>query len=379
MKIFTAYPVLSFLIFMSFGFGQSTAPDSRFALFVEVPSTKIDPSHADYARDKIAAELTKLNFPIITHEAVINAVAQISDPNHVSAHKSLSENNMQSLAQLLNADYFICFTLNDFRSESKDLPRFDRKIFTHSLSANFRVVSSSTAASSFGESLTAIKKIPITSNIQIEVSKIGLINELIDDVCEQLSKYIFKRQSITKSQASPTDSSLYQRNKAASPTAPSNLAGENGKVMIQISGKIQGIAWPEIKKNENGEVILSGVTHKFEATDAEVEIDGIFVGNCSSENSLPVSPGIRRLRVSRGGYVAVEKTINAYDGLKLSIQLQPTEQETREWREQLSFLQQIKIGEKLTEAEVLKAKGMYEFLKNSKFEVPSNVTYKSLY
>ena len=375
MKIFTTFPVLAFFVFISFGFGQSFSPDSRFALFVEVPSSKIDPSHADYARDKIAAELTKLNFPIITHEAVINAVAQISDINHLSAHKTLSENNMQTLAQLLNADYFICFTLNDFRSESKDLPRFDRKIFTHSLSANFRVVSSSTAASSFGESLTASKKIPVTSNIQIEVSKSGLINELIDDVSEQLSAYILKKQSVRKSQAIPTDSSLYQRNA----TASSNLAEGNGKVMIRISGKIQGIAWPEIKKSENGEVILSGVTHKFEATDAEVEIDGVFVGNCSSENSLPVSPGIRRLRVSRGGYVAVEKTINAYDGLNLSIQLQPTEQEIREWREQLAFLQQIKIGEKLTEAEVLKAKGMYEFLKNSKFEVPSNVTYKSLY
>jgi len=375
MKIFSAYPLLSLFVFISFGFGQTLAPDSRFALFVEVPSTKIDPSHADYARDKIAAELTKLNFPIITHEAVVNAVGQISDPNHKNAHKSLSENNMQSLAQLLSADYFICFTLNDFRTESKDLPRFDRKIFTHSLSANFRVVSSTTAASSFGESLTATKKIPVTSNIQIEVSKSGLINNLIDDVSEQLSAYILKKQSVRKSQAIPTNSSLYPRNT----TASSNLAEGNGKVMIQISGKIQGIAWPEIKKNENGEVILSGVAHKFEATDAEVEIDGVFVGNCSSENSLPVSPGIRRLRVSRGGYVAVEKTINAYDGLKLSIQLQPTEQEIREWKEQLAFLQQIKIGEKLTEAEVLKAKGVYEFLKNSKFEVPSNVTYKSLY
>ena len=375
MKNFSAFTVLSLFIFVTIGFGQSLAPNSKFALYVMVPSAKIDPSHAEYARDKIAAELTKLNFPIITHEAVINAVGQISDPNYASAHKSLSEINMQSLAQLLNADHFICFTLNDFRSESKDLPRFDRKIFTHTLSANFRVVSSSTAASSFGESLTANKKIPVTSNIQIEVSKSGLINELIDNAVEQLSIHIRKKQAFSESQPRSSPSSVVRRNATA---APNDLEA-NGKVMIQVSARIQAIAWPEIKKNEDGEFILSGNNHKFEATDAEVEIDGVFVGNCSSVNSLPVSPGIRRLRVSRGGYVATEKTINAYDGLKLSIQLQPTEQETREWREQLAFLQQIKIGEKLTEAEVLKAKGMYEFLKNSKFEVPSNVTYKSLY
>ena len=68
---------------------------------------------------------------------------------------------MQSLAIQLGADYLMHLTINDFSSEYKDLPRFDRKIYSHRLSANFRVISSSTSASVFGKSLSAEKKYPL--------------------------------------------------------------------------------------------------------------------------------------------------------------------------------------------------------------------------
>jgi len=352
----------------------SYASTSKFALYVEVPTSKIEKSHADYARDSIAAELSRLNFQIITPQSVVEAVGKVKGGNDKHAHESLSENNMQSLASLLNADYFMCFTLNDFRSESKDLPRFDRKIYKHTLSANFRVVATDSAASSFGKSLSVTKNIPVTSNIQIEVSKSGLINELIDDAVKQLSAFIIEKE---KNNTPTAATNLPPR--LNSPSLTQLKTGSREKVNIQVSAKVQEIVLPEITKNKDGSFMITGKNHTLEVADAEVQIDGVFIGNCSSDNNLSVSPGIRRLKVTRGGYVAFERTINAYNGLKLSIQLKPTEDEIREWREQLAFLQQIKIGERLTEAELLKARGVYEYLKNSKFEMPSNITYKSLY
>lgn len=367
--------IIIFKLFWVMGsYALSHASTSKFALYVEVPTSKIEKSHADYARDSIAAELSRLNFQIITPQSVVDAVGKVIGDNDRHDHGSLSDNNMQSLATLLDADYFMCFTLNGFRSESKDLPRFDRKIYKHTLSANFRVVATGSAASSFGKSLSVTKNIPVTSNIQIEVSKSGLINELIDDAVSQLSAYIIEKEKNTNPSVS---TNLPPR--LNSPSLTQLKTGNREKVNIQISAKIQQIVLPEITKNKDGSFMITGNNHTLEAADAEVQIDGVFVGNCSSDDNLSVSPGIRRLKVTRGGYVAFERTINAYNGLKLAIQLKPTADEIREWREQLAFLQQIKIGERLTEAELLKARGVYEYLKNSKFEMPSNITYKSLY
>lgn len=367
---------LTFLLALAsnFSFAKQNSKEAVFALFVETPSVLVDSSHAAYARDQIASELAGLNFRIVTPESVTQAVESLRDGSGNTNMKVLEDNNMQTLALQLEADYFIHFTLNEFRSESKDLPRFDRKIFQHRLKANFRVASSHSNASVFGKSLSAEKKIPVTSNVIIETSKSGMINQLIDQLVKELVHYVSEMESGRPSSAQTANS--YPRDSSGLSQLESI---DVDKVGVTISTRLKGLAWPEIRKDESGQLIYSGMEQTVEATDAEIEIDGIFVGNGSSVSTLSIAPGIRRLKVSRAGYVVVDKMINAHEGLELSLTLEPSEEEYTKWREQLSFLQSIKIGEKLTEAEVRKAEGLYEYLKNSKFEVPSSVTYKSLY
>ena len=74
-----------------------------------------------------------------------------------------------------------------------------------------------------------------------------------------------------------------------------------------------------------------------------------------------------------------KKMINAHEGMSLTLLLEPSDEEYRKWREQLIFLQNVKRGEKLTDAEVKQAEGLYEYLKNSKFEVPSSVTNNTIF
>ena len=45
--------------------------------------------------------------------------------------------------------------------------------------------------------------------------------------------------------------------------------------------------------------------------------------------------------MTRGGYVAFERTINAYNGLKLSIQLKPTEDEIANGGSNLLFFSNV--------------------------------------
>ena len=351
---------------------QDRSRKAAFALFVEIPSTDIDISHAEYARDRIAAELTRLNFSIVTSDTVTRAVKSLRGNIEQNAYKSFSDNNMQSLAIQLGADYLMHLTINDFSSEYKDLPRFDRKIYSHRLSANFRVISSSTSASVFGKSLSAEKKIPVTSNIIIEKSKSGLINELINQISDELVDYVMDMES--------RNSTVTKQSNARQTKSLSQLS-LNGvdNVNVTIIAQLKGLAWPSIEKNENGDYIFNGVEQRLEATDAEIEVDGLFVGNCSGETAIPIPSGIRRLKVSRSGYVVTEKMINAHEGMSLTLLLEPSDEEYRKWREQLIFLQNVKRGEKLTDAEVKQAEGLYEYLKNSKFEVPSSVTNNTIF
>ena len=351
---------------------QDRSRKAAFALFVEIPTTDIDISHAEYARDRIAAELTRLNFSIITSETVTREVRSLRGNIEQNAYKSLSDNNMQSLAIQLGADYLMHFTLNDFSSEYKDLPRFDRKIYSHRLSANFRVISSNTRTSVFGQSLSAEKKIPVTSNIIIEKSKSGLINELINQISDELVVYVMDMES---KMSAVTKQSNARQTKSLSQLSLNGVDNVN----VTIIAKLKGLAWPSIEKNDTGDYVFNGTEQTLEATDAEIEVDGLFVGNCSGETAISIPSGIRRLKVSRSGYVVTEKMINAHEGMRLTLLLEPSDEEYRKWREQLIFLQNVKKGEKLTDAEVKQAEGLYEYLKNSKFEVPSSVTNNTIF
>ena len=136
---------------------------------------------------------------------------------------------------------------------------------------------------------------------------------------------------------------------------------------------------PEIVMNEQDQLVFSGNELEVIATDAEIEIDGILVGNASPDRPISIPKGIHRMTVRRAGFSSEERMINAHAGMKLTIEVQPTPQEYELWRSQLIFLENAKAGAVLTENERKIAEGMREYLKNSKFEVPEINLNKSLF
>ena len=333
-----------------------------------------DSSSAIYARESLSASVSGKGFQVITHETVSKSLNNYSsDSQEVNIQASIRDNNIQTVAQQLGADYFLLLTLNHFSTEVKDLPSFDRKIYTHRLDANFRLANSANSGSVLGKNISASKRIPVTSKILIQASKQSILNELIDDIVGQIVDHLGNIASahLTKPPVRAVQQNRSQTQTGASP--------KSNKVQVFISAKLQNLSWPEISKDENQNLTLTGTNYQLESTDAEIEIDGIFVGNSSSTEPVLIQPGLRRLKVIRSGFVVQEKMINAYEGLKLNLLLTPTDEEYKRWQSQIAFTQKIKIGEKLTDIEVKKAEGMYEFLKNSKYELPDNVTIKSLY
>ena len=136
---------------------------------------------------------------------------------------------------------------------------------------------------------------------------------------------------------------------------------------------------PEIISGNDGQLSLSGNNLKINPGDAEIIINGLTVGMCSNDQEIKIPEGICRMQIKRSGFVVEEKLINAYEGLSLSFILEPTQEEYNLWREQIRFLQEIKTGDTFNKNQIKLTDGMFEYLKNSKYEVPEINLNKSLF
>ena len=118
-----------------------------------------------------------------------------------------------------------------------------------------------------------------------------------------------------------------------------------------------------------------------QAMDVTVELDGVALG--SAPGTFSGRPGLHKIRLSREGFDAWERTINISAGQNLRVALQMSEAGYARWADTTGFLATLDNNRKLTDAEVKRVEGLAEFFKNSHYRVDTkeNVhpTYKSLY
>ena len=333
-------------------------------------------AQADGFSDLLTAEISDFGLKIIPPEMVTRAVSQLQGLNRgESPLNQLSDNSVKELSSMLGADCFLVATLNGFQESSVELPSLRRKVTTYKLRGSWRMHSTSDAGSFLGKSFTVEKKFPITQNVTIKLSRDSILSDLIADAVGEVTGAIFQSDLLA-----PKGTSKYKG--AGERAIPNPLALQGStrdRVGITVEARVQKMRMPEIVRNEQEQLVFSGNELEVIATDAEIEIDGILVGNASPDRPISIPKGIHRMTVRRAGFSTEERMINAHEGMKLTIEVQPTPQEYELWRSQLIFLENAKAGAVLTENERKIAEGMREYLKNSKFEVPEINLNKSLF
>ena len=331
---------------------------------------------ADGFSDLLTAEISDFGLKIIPPEMVTRAVSELQGKNRgQSPLNTLSDNSVKELSSMLGADCFLVATLNGFQESSVELPSLRRKVTTYKLRGSWRMHSTSDAGSFLGKSFTVEKKFPITQNVTIKLSRDSILSDLIADAVGEVTGAIFQSDLLA-----PKGTSKYKG--AGERAIPNPLALQGStrdRVGITVEARVQKMRMPEIVRNEQDQLVFSGNELEVIATDAEIEIDGILVGNASPDRPISIPKGIHRITVRRAGFSTEERMINAHEGMKLTIEVQSTPQEYELWRSQLIFLENAKAGAVLTENERKIAEGMREYLKNSKFEVPEINLNKSLF
>jgi len=323
----------------------------------------------------LSARLADVKMGVIRPDTFLNNINSDNQQKVPSPYKTLTQNNKITLARQLGADAILSVNVDSFTNTKAEIPKFDRTVLTFRLVANYQFISVSEKSAFTGDSIVVEKKIPLTSQLGLSTSENTILSELLDQASEIISKSIFNSNLLETEIVSKFKNS--SNSKFSSPL--DGFPTEQKLVSVNISANLKDMTIPEIISGNDGQLSLSGNNLKINPGDAEIIINGLTVGMCSNDQEIKLPEGICRMQIKRSGFVVEEKLINAYEGLSLSFILEPTQEEYNLWREQIRFLQEIKTGDTFNKNQIKLTDGMFEYLKNSKYEVPEINLNKSLF
>ena len=323
----------------------------------------------------LSARLADVKMGVIRSDTFLNNINSDNQQKVPSPYKTLTQNNKITLARQLGADAILSVNVDSFTNTKAEIPKFDRTVLTFRIVANYQFISVSEKSAFTGDSIVVEKKIPLTSQLGLSTSENTILSELLDQASEIISKSIFNSNLLETEIASKFKNS--SNSKFSSPL--DGFPTEQKLVSVNISANLKDMTIPEIISGNDGQLSLSGNNLKINPGDAEIIINGLTVGMCSNDQEIKIPEGICRMQIKRSGFVVEEKLINAYAGLSLSFILEPTQEEYNLWREQIRFLQEIKTGDTFNKNQIKLTDGMFEYLKNSKYEVPEINLNKSLF
>lgn len=361
--------------FWSFAQQEVSSP-LKILLFAENNLKQNDSQITKRFSNALSASLADVRMRVMSPEFITQRISS-TEPNGSSGspYSHLTENNKITLAKQLNANAILSANLNSFSSSKAVIPKFDRTVLTLTLSVNYKFTTTDDASAFFGDRLEIEKKIPSSSQVDLSFSEDAILAELVEQAAKLVSDNILA-SNLTSSEVI----SKFVKNANIPTSNPiTKLDSQQKLISATIIANFKGINFPEIIQDDKGVISLSGNILKVSPNDAEVHINGILVGNCSGKKPLKIPEGICRLQIKRPGFVMKEELINAYDGVFYSFNLEPTHKEYQIWCEKVKFLQEIRAGEAFNQNQKRLAEGMFEFLKNSKYDVPEINLNKTLF
>lgn len=173
-----------------------------------------------------------------------------------------------------------------------------------------------------------------------------ILGELLDDASTQI--------------ASALQAKIAQKRIAA----PSAKAGP---VSITLNVETADLYIPDIQVGPENTVSVANGKLAVAPLNVTVEVDGVVIG--SAPGKVQLRPGLSRIRLTREGYQTWERTINAVEGQTLTIAMQMSPEGLARWQELTAFMNALKDGAKLTDAQVKVLQGKAQMLQNSGFKV----------
>ncbi|MBM3872646.1 MAG: PEGA domain-containing protein [Verrucomicrobia bacterium] len=309
--------------------------------------------------DHLAAQLSELGFAVLTREVVVDslrafdpAVAALPRPADGLEAQLTEQSSALRLAQSLGVNYLIhaslaSITATDVVAKAYGVETRSRE---RALRVSYRLVDASDGGSLTGDTVRVATVVRQTANA--ETRREGVEDDLLDEAAGRIVD------------------SLRVRVAAGRVSARSAVAE---KVMLTLRLEAADLLIPEVRLGPENTVAISESKYRLTPLNATVEIDGVAVG--SAPGPLAVRPGFSRLRITREGFAPWERTINAVEGQTLSIALTLSDSGYARWKDATAFINALKDGARLTDAEVKVLEGYGRMLSESfsRMETKENV------
>jgi hypothetical protein len=324
---------------------KAAAKVKKAAIFVFKRTPKIDEGKIKVLEDLITAQVSDIGFQVLAPEVIVQSLKTAGqgkpDPESLEAELAKQTSAMR-LAQNMGANLILLVYIDTYgtktikyRGKPGSFIPVNTNITTHNLRTTYRILFAAEGQAVIGDRLLTSKKYRETKNLVIENE--DLFNELLDDASQALAEKIIKAER-------SIDESMIPEVQAVTVEINTQLVMPGGGPIplptVVVGGKEQ-----QLKANVSAAIIL----------------DGVLVG--TAPDQLRVGKGLHQIKVERQGYKPIDKLINIFDGQKLNLNMEMTDEAYRKWREQLEFLEKLDKDRKLTEAEAELIKAKAEALK----------------
>jgi hypothetical protein len=295
--------------------------------------------------DYVVAQVTDLGLSVISGETATHAVAGLDHAANATDTALVQGTSAVRLAQTLGADYLLQVTLTGFDADARKIDAYGVQAVnvTGTLRVTYKILDGVT-----GASLTA-DTVKVSKLVQQGETSAAVQADMLDELLAEAAKKVAV--------------SLKARLDAGRVAAPS---AAQGLVTVTIQTEAADLTIPDIRIGVENTVSISESKLKV-LLSASVEVDGVTVGTAPGE--ITVKPGLSKLRVTREGFKPWERTVNFIKGQKLSVALEMSDDGYARWKDSTAFLNGLKNGSKLTDAEVKVLEGKAKAFEQSGFKV----------
>jgi hypothetical protein len=297
--------------------------------------------------DYITGKVTELNVRVISGETALNAVGGMApgaQANALDAQMADSTSAVR-LAQALGATHLLQVTISGFDSNKQTIDAYGVKTINDERTARvtYKILDGNTGASLAADTVRASKTVQQSSG-GLSDGRSDVLNDLLAEAAGKVAtslKRQIDRGRITTSAAA-------------------------GEVTVNFTTEIADLYIPDVRLDKDNTVRMSEDKLKVSPV-ATIEVDGLAVG--TAPGKLTVKAGLHKLRVVREGYKPWERTVNFTNGQTLNVGLEMSEAGYARWQESTAFINNLKNGAKLTDAQVKVLEGQAKMFENSGFKV----------
>jgi hypothetical protein len=326
---------------------------TKVAIFVDNRAGAAFDDKVTVLEDFLASRLAGQQMQVLSREIVLNALKNFSagsssakDSPGSALDRALSDNTSAlRLAQNLGADYVLVPTISTYGKDSRSYTGDGIKTVNtaHNLRLTYRLAEAARGGEISGDRVTVSRTIRQTGGLQIENADV--LNELLEEAADKLCASLLSRQKLL---------------------TPVPAAAKLVKVTIQTA-ITDFAALPNAGLNEKNEVVIAGGNAQATALDVTLELDGIAQG--TAPGTFEVPPGLHKIRLTRDGFQTYERTVNFFEGQKLTVPLQMTEAGYARWKDVIATFTKLENNRKLTDAEVKVLEGQAQMLRQSGIKV----------